>query len=56
MKGVTQKYICVLGMQASAATLENNMEIPQKTKNRATLRASNNTTRNLSKGYRSTDA
>ena len=39
-------------MQASAATLENNVEVPQKTKNRATLRPSNCTTRHLSKGYR----
>ena len=35
-----------------AATLENSMEIPEKIKNRATLRPSNCTTRYLSKGYR----
>ena len=41
-----------MGMQAGAATLENSMEVPQKTKNRTTLGLSNLTTRNLSKGYR----
>ena len=39
-------------MQAGAATLENSMEVPQKTKNRTTLRPSNCTTRHLSTGYR----
>ena len=43
---------CWWGMQASAATLENSMEVSQKTKNRTTLRPSNCTTRHLSKGYR----
>ena len=38
------------------ATLENNTEIPQKIKNRITLQPSNTSTRNLSKGYRSTNA
>ena len=38
-------------MQAGIATLENSMEVPQKTKNRNTLRPSNCTTRYLSKGY-----
>ena len=42
----------VLGMQAGAATLENSTEIPQKIKNRTTLRPSNCTTRYLSTGYR----
>ena len=41
-----------MGMQAGAATLENRMEVPQKTKNRTTLRPSNCTTRHLSTGYR----
>ena len=41
-----------MGMQAGTATLENSMEVPQKTKNRTTLRPSNCTTRHLSKGYR----
>ena len=41
-----------MGTQAGAATLGNNMEVPQKTKNRTTLRPSNGTTRHLSKGYR----
>ena len=41
-----------MGMQAGAATLENSIEVPQKTLNRTTLRPSNCTTRYLSKGYR----
>ena len=41
-----------VGMQAGAATLENSMEVPQKIKNRTTLRPNNYTTRYLSKGYR----
>ena len=41
-----------MGMQAGAGTLENRMEVPQKTKNRTTLWPSNCTTRHLSKGYR----
>ena len=41
-----------MGMQAGAATLENSMEVPQKTKNRPTLQLSNCTTRHLSKAYR----
>ena len=40
------------GMQTGAATLENSMEVPQKIKNRITLRPSNCTTRHLSMGYR----
>ena len=42
----------LVGMQA---TLENSVEVPQKTKKRITLQPSNCTTRNLSKGYRSAD-
>ena len=45
-------FALLLGMQAGAATLENSMEGPQKTKNRTTLQPSNCTTRHLSKGYR----
>ena len=41
-----------VGMQAGAATLENSIEVPQKTKHRTTLRPSNCTTRHLSTGYR----
>ena len=41
-----------MGMQAGAATLENRMEAPQKTKQRTTLRPSNCTTGYLSKGCR----
>ena len=42
----------LVGMQTGAATLENSMELPQKTKNRTTLQPSNCTTRHLSTGYR----
>ena len=45
-------FASLLGMQAGAATLENSMEVPQKTKNRTTLRPSNGTTRHLSTGFR----
>ena len=40
-----------VGMQTGTATLENSMEVPQKIKNRTTLRPSSCTTRYLSKGY-----
>ena len=46
----------LVGMQTGAATLENSVEVPQKIKNRSTLRPSNSIARNLLKGYRSTDA
>ena len=39
----------LVGMQTGAAALENNVEVPQKIKNRTTLLPSNSTTRNLSK-------
>ena len=42
----------LVGMQAGAATLENSMEVPQKSKNRTTPQPSNCTTRYLCKGYR----
>ena len=45
-------FALLVGMQAGAATLENSMEVPQKTKNKTTLRPSNGTTRHLSTGYR----
>ena len=45
-----------MGMQNGAATLENSMELPQKLKNRTTLRPSKCTTRSLSKGYENTDS
>ena len=41
-----------MGMQAGTATLEHSMEVPQKTRNRTTLRPRNCTTRHLSTGYR----
>ena len=36
-------------------TLENNLEVPQKVKNRTTLQSSNCTIQYLSKGYKSMD-
>ena len=45
-------FALLVGMQAGAATLENSMEVPQKTKNTTTLWPSNCTTQYLSKGYR----
>ena len=45
-------FALLVGLQTGAATLENSMEVPQKTENRTTLRPSNCTTRYLSKGYR----
>ena len=42
----------LVAMQACAATPENSMEVPQKTKNRTTLQPRNYTIRYLSKGYR----
>ena len=46
----------VVGMRTDAATLENSVEFPQTIVNKITLQLSNSTTKNLSKGYRSTDA
>ena len=48
-------FALLVGMQTGTATLENNMEVPQKIKNRNTLQPRNCTTRNLSKGYKSDD-
>ena len=42
----------LVAVQAGAATLENSMDGPQKTKNRTTLQPSNCTTRHLAKEYR----
>ena len=39
-------------MQTGAAIPEDSMDVPQKMKNRTTLRPSNGTTRHLSTGYR----
>ena len=49
-KGIT--FALLVGMQTGAATLENSTEVPQKIKNRSTLRPSNCTTRHLSTGYK----
>jgi len=43
-------------MQPGAATLENSMEVPQRVKNRTTLRSSNCTTRYLPKEYKNTNS
>ena len=52
-----EDFFCILvGMQTGAATLENSMEVPQKIKNRTTLRPCNCTTRYLSKGYKDADS
>ena len=48
-------FALLMGMQTGAATLENSMEFPEKIKNRTTLKPSNCTTRNLSKGYKNAD-
>ena len=45
-------FALLVGMQAGAATLENSMEVPQKTKNRTTLGPGNCTTRYSFKGYK----
>ena len=45
-------FSLLVGMQTGATTLENSMEVPQKIKNRTTLRSSNCTTSYLSQGYK----
>ena len=45
-----------VGMQTGTATVENNMEIPQKVKNRTTLRFSNHITGYLPKKYKNTNS
>ena len=44
-----------MGMQIGAATVENNMEVPQKTDNRTTLQSNNPTSGYLPKGNKNTD-
>ena len=41
----------LVGMQTGATTLENSMEVSQKTKNRTTLQSSNHTMGYLPKEY-----
>ena len=45
----------LVGMETGTASLENGVEVPQKIKNRTTLRPSNCTTGYLSKGYKNAD-
>ena len=47
MDGDVEKKELLVGAQAGAATLENNMEFPQKVKNRTTLQFSHCATRYL---------
>ena len=46
----------LVGVQTSAATLENSVEGPQKVRNRTTLSPSKCTTRHLPKGYGNADS
>ena len=43
----------LVGMQTGTAALEKSVEVPQKIKNRTTLRPSSSTSRNSSKGHNS---
>ena len=45
----------LVGMQVGAATMENNMDIPQKIKNRTTIQSKNPTPRYLSKENKNTN-
>ena len=45
----------LVGLQTSAAAVGNSMEVPQKIKNRITIRPSNPTTGYLSKEYKNTN-
>ena len=45
----------LMGMHVGAATLENNMEVPQKVENKATLRPNNCTTGYLPQRYKCSD-
>ena len=50
-----KNYTLLVGMQAGAAALENSMEVPQEARNRATLWASNCTSRYLPQMYKRND-
>ena len=52
MRRESISFALLVGMQTGAATLENSLEVPQKAKNRNTLRPSNCTTRHLPMGYK----
>ena len=45
----------LVGMQVGAATMENNMDIPQKIKNKTTIQSKNPTPRYLSKENKNTN-
>ena len=53
---VQRKGTLLVKMQTGTAALENSMEVPQKVKNRATLRPSNCTSKDLPKEYKNTDS
>ena len=46
----------LVGMQTGAAALENSVEVPQKVKNKSTLRPSSCTTRYFPKGHINADS
>ena len=53
--GKGNTLVLLLGMQTGVATLENSMEVPQKTKNRINLWFSNYTIRYLPQRYKNKD-
>ena len=52
MWGKRSPCASLVGMQTGAAIVENSMEVPQKVKNRITLRSSNSTTGYLPKNMK----
>ena len=48
-----ETFAVLVGMQTSAGTVENSMEVPQKVKNRTILGCSNHTTGYLPSKYKS---
>ena len=49
-------HTLLVGVQTGAATMENSMKIPQKIKNRTTIRSSSSTAGYLSKEYENTNS
>ena len=56
LQGKSNPPALLVGMQTGTATVENNMEVPQKVKNRTTQQSSNHTTRYLPKEYENTNS